>query len=250
MFGVPKDAVTREPTIEELNARIPRKVFLYSNDSQSLLTMIVFFVGGGLIWFTTLAYLTTQQVQHRNALARQGQVTNATVTRILSGHSTSAVYTFQTAGAAYRGEAKIPEGQHLVPRVGEQLPVLFLPFDPSVNHPRDWVWWTGWDVVPHVFVLFFTGLGFTLVGIMYRERRLARFGWVTEGTVTLCVPNKKRFTVDYEFRTDKNELLEGSTSDCEDEYKAGSKIQVIYLRHHPKRNSAYPMDLYHVQDFK
>ncbi len=250
MFGVPKDAAAREPTLEELNAGVPRRVFLYSNDSQFLLTAIVFLVGGGLVWFTSFGYLTMQKVQHRKALSRQGQVTAATVTRILSGHSLTAVYAFQAAGAAYRGKAKIPEGQRPVPRVGEQLSVLFLPSDPSVNHPRDWVWWTGWDLFPHIIMMFFTSLGLTLVGVLYRDRRLARLGWVTEGTVTSCVPDKKRFTVGFEFRTDRNERFEGSTSDCEDEYKAGSKIRVIYLRHHPRRNSAYPMDLYRVEDFE
>ena len=244
MFGVPDGTVVGEPTLEEINAKVPRKVSL-DTEAYGAALFVFLLVGCSLIWFAVLAYITTQQVHQRNVLNTTGQSADATVARILSGHTTRTYYAFQVAGTTYTGDAKVPEGQRPV-SVGRELPVLFLPSDPSVSHPRDWAWWTWWDLTPHLFVLFIFIIGLRGAGLIYGERRLARRGWVTEGTVTLCVPNKSKFMTDYEFRTDKNELVEGSSKYCIDEYKAGSRIRIIYLRHHPKRNSAYPMDSYQI----
>jgi hypothetical protein len=99
-------------------------------------------------------------------------------------------------------------------------------------------------VFPNLFALLFPGGGVTIAMNLYRERYLARFGYVTEGTVIACAPKGSRFRVDYEFLNEDHVEFDGDTEESYDEYKTGSNIRVIYLRKNPKRNDAYPMSTF------
>ena len=122
--------------------------------------------------------------------------------------------------------------------------IQYLASDPFVNHPSAWDWSMGSDIIPNLFMLLIPGAGAVGLGYLYRERRLARIGWVTEGTVVACAPKGSRFRVDYEFFDEDHVEFDGDTEESYDEYKTGSKIRVIYLRKNPKRNDAYPMSIY------
>ena len=93
-------------------------------------------------------------------------------------------------------------------------------------------------------MFYFIGLGL-LVGIGaiiiagLRKKKLARLGFVVEGKVTGCAPNRSRFKVYYEFTTEDNVWMEGSTTMSE-ECVAGDSIPVMYLRSSPKRNDYFP----------
>lgn len=246
MFGVP-DGVRPdpEPSLEEINVKLPRRVRL-SNDGRSSLWVILIFLGGGLIWLGSVSRYIVHQWQRHDALDRVGVDVPARLTRI--GHSRGSdtfYYTFQVAGVDYPSHAS-SSGVLKHPNVGSQIQVLYLPSDPSVNYPKGLGWWD----FSYLFPFYFGGIAVYAGGktawSLYRDWRLARLGWVTEGTVTLCVPTKnaERFMVDYEFRTQRDELVEGSNNDCYEEYKTDSKIKVLYLRQHPKRNDSYPLSSY------
>jgi hypothetical protein len=220
MFGVPDGAtIPREPTLDEINAKLPREVRL-SDNGRSSLWAILFFLGGGLMWFGGLSYHLVHQRQQHAALNREGLDVPARVTRISHGSGgTYVYYVFQVDGANYQNDARWHGGPGRL-EIGSQIPVLYLSSDHSVNYPKGWDWWDFGYLFLFYFGALFVYIGARTAWSLYRDRRLARYGWVIEGTVTLCVPKKNtgKFMVDYEFRIDRNELVEGSNNDCPDEY--------------------------------
>jgi hypothetical protein len=251
-----EEDLSRASSLHAVNANIPRRVSLYSDDAQKLLLISLMLLGGGAIWFAASFYFALQQAHHHEALRREGREAIGRVTRIDGGHQLYVRYTFPFDNADVHGDAKLDyqndpllsDGRISYVRVGDQLPIRFLPSDPSVNHPRNWAWWSWWDVIPHLFMLFFSSLGVVGLAYLLRERRLVRKGWVVHGNVTGCAPNRSKFSVDYEFRDENNTLVQGSSDYCEDEQEIGSSILVIYLRNQPKRNDAYPMSTYRAVD--
>lgn len=248
MFGVPDDATEKEPSLDEINAKIPREVRL-SADGQSSVWVNLIFLGGGLFWLGGVSWYLVHKQQQHAALVQEGVDVNAHVVGFSRGKGgTSVFYTFQVDGVSYGNDVHWQGGPaHL--QIGTPIPVLYLASDPSVNYPKGWDWWD----FGYLFLFYFGAIavfsgGRTAWGLL-RDRQLARHGWVTEGTVTLCVPKKNsgNFMVDYEFRVDRvdrDEPIEGSNNDCPDEYKTDSKIKVIYLRDHPGRNDSYPLNSY------
>jgi hypothetical protein len=251
VFGVPDGGTEKEPSLDEINAKLPREVSL-SYDGRSSLWVILICLIGGLIWLGGVSCYIVHQRQQHDALDREGLDAPAQVTRIGHGRgSDTFYYTFQVAGVDYRSDAS-STGATEYPNVGSQIQVLYLPSDPSVNYPKGWGWWD----FGYLFLFYFGALpvygGARTAWSLYRDWRLARLGWVTEGKVTICVPKKNtgKFMVDYEFRTQNDELIEGSNNNCDDEYKTDSKIKVIYLRHQPKRNDSSPLNSYRMVEHK
>jgi hypothetical protein len=141
----------------------------------------------------------------------------------------------------YHGGATISDFQSIRVQVGDQLPIQFLPSDPSLNHPSGWGWWGFGEVIACALGLMFFGIGVKGLLSIYLRRRLGRIGWVTEGKVIACAPKGSRFRVDYEFSTEDRTEFDGANEYSYDEYQYGSKIRVIYMRHNPKRNDTYPL---------
>jgi hypothetical protein len=246
MFGVPDGAITeKEPSLDEINAKVSREVCL-SDDGRSNAWITLILLGGGLLFLAGVSYYLVHKQQQHVALAQEGVDATARVRGISQGRGGSSVmYTFQVDGVIYENDVHWQGGPDRL-GIGSQIPVLYLSSDPSVNYPKGW----GWFDFGYLFLFYLGGIpvyaGGRSAWNLYRDWRLARCGWVTEGTVTLCVPTKSsgNFMVDYEFRTDRDEVVEGSNNDCPDEYKTDSKIKVIYLRDRPKRNDSYPLSSY------
>jgi hypothetical protein len=257
MFGVSEDQIRspRELSIHEINAAIPRRVRLDPDGGYASLVIALILLGFGLIWFGGASYYyLVHQARLREALNRDGHEAMGTITKIYSTggrHSRVLVaYEFRANGSDYHDainlddEPELPDGELPYLKVGESIRVQYLPGDPQVSHPSGWAWWSWWDdVFPQLFFLLFPGGGVAILFSIYRERRLARIGWVTEGEVIACAPKGKQFRVDYEFYSEDHEQFDGANENC-DEYETGSKIRVIYLRKNPKRNDTYPMSTY------
>jgi hypothetical protein len=256
MFGASDDQIrgVRELSISDLNAMIPRRVRLDPDGGYQALVFILIAIAFGGAWFAWLYHDDAQQWQRRGALRREGREAIAQITKV-SGRTRYAHYTFHLGDADYQGEAKLdnqtgpkfPDGRIQYARANQQIPILFLPSDPSVNYPSGWAWWSLWDLAPHLFMLFFSSLGVLGLGNVYRERILASSGWVTEGTVIACAPKGSRFRVDYEFYNEDRQQFDGA-NEYSDECDTGSKIRVIYLRKNPKKNDTYPMASFYTPD--
>ena len=64
----------------------------------------------------------------------------------------------------------------LILHEADPIAVRYLPSDPTVNHPADWEW-SGleiMDLIPEVFMLFFTSVGVIALVALFRNRRLGR----------------------------------------------------------------------------
>jgi Protein of unknown function (DUF3592) len=256
MFGVSDDQAQslKEPGIHEINAKIPRKVSLDPDGGFASLVLALILLGFGVVWFGGVFYFYfVHQAQTREALYRNGRETIGMITRIYSPpgrHSGTMVgYAFRVEGLDYHDsinlddEPQWPDGEYL--KISEAIRIQYLPSNPQVNHPTGWTWWNWWDsLIPQLFFLAFPGGGIAILVAIYRERRLARIGWVTEGEVIACAPKGKQFRVDYEFYDEDHEQFDGANENS-DQYKTGSKIRVIYLRNNPKRNDTYPMSIFH-----
>jgi hypothetical protein len=249
MFGS-EDLSAQEPSLSEINARLPRRVRLYSDEAPKLLFVAVAVLAAAAIWFGCYHYYATR-VQQREALRYQGRELTAVVTQLLSAKGGTYVrYTFRVGSVWYQGETKLPRDGRADPSVNQPILVRYLPSDPSVNHPSAWEWSLGWDTVP---VLWFVLLAFgafaaalITAGTLLRERTLAREGLVAEGQVTACSPNRSKFSVEYKFHAEGNVIMEGSNEYSDNEYEVGSSVRVIYLRHHPKTNALYPLSSFYV----
>lgn len=239
--------VTRELSLPEINALIPRGVRMSSGQPKMLLFSLLAFLASGAIWFGFYSYYSGH-VKQREVLRHDGRELIAQITELPAGKSHTYVqYTFRVSRVWYSGEAKLPDGPLKV-AVGQPMLIRYLPADPTTNHPAAWEWSLGWDIVPILFLLLLSGAGFlpaVLLPIkLLRERTLARNGWCVDGTVTACAPNHTKFSIDYEFHTQENMLVEGSNDYSEEEYALGSSIRIIYLRDHPRRNACYPLSAY------
>jgi hypothetical protein len=241
------DRQTRDQELNRLNASLPRKVWM-SDNASPLFLWAVMLILGGVIWFAVYYHFASEHIQQREILRREGRAALADVTA--KGTSRSGVsihYTFKVDGLPYQATAFLPDDRRIDPNVGAQIPIRYLPSDPSISHPSKWEWSAESDIVPDLFMIFFPGLGVTALVFLFREREFARKGWAVEGRVTGCTRRGPRFSVYYEFHTGTGSLIEGSNDSYPDEYEYDSRVPIIYMRNNPKRNSLYPPVYYHVQ---
>ena len=243
MIG-PEDAVAtpREMSIDEINAAIPRSVYL-SADGQTPLQVLLGILVFGLICVAAISYFTLKDKHEADALQRDGQKAIGSVTKIIHPRRSGdyVYYAFPFGGTMHHGGATISDFQAMRVQVGEQLPIRFLPSDPSVNHPSGWDYWGFGQIVAYGWGLMVVGLGVKGLVSLYLRRRLGRIGWVTGGKVIACAPKGSRFRVDYVFSNENGTEFDGANEYSYDEYPYGSKICIIYMRHDPKRNHTYPL---------
>jgi hypothetical protein len=243
MFGSSGESSQRELSLREINAKIPRTV-RSSAETNTALKVYLFVLGVLAILTVGYVHFKVQEARNREALSREGRDAPAKVTKIRPGrHGSWVYYSFRFGDAVYQGKVN-SDDMVWDAHVGENIPIRFLPSDPSLNHPTPWDLWVWSDFVFVTFLLVSFGAAAKLAVFLYRERRLARIGWVTEGKVIACAPKGSRFRVDYEFFDENHTLFDGANENS-DEYKTGSSIRVIYQRKHPPKNDTYPMDSFH-----
>jgi len=225
--------------VSEANAKIPRKVRL-DDDTISGLGFILFLFVLWLIPVTWGAYHDLRDSHIRDTLLREGYAINAEVTRSYAGRSSVDVtYRFSVDGVLYSGRGKIIANDYKFQAPGEKIPIRYLPKDPRINQPVSWGWFSAWWAIFHLLGLALLAAGAAIIIAGLRKRKLERIGLVVEGRVTGCVPDRTRFKVYYEFTTEDNVWMEGSTG-MPKECESGDSIPVMYLPSNPKRNDFYP----------
>ena len=87
MFGASEDqsSSTRELSVHELNAMIPRKVRLDPDGGYAAVAAVLIFLGFGAIWFGAYSYDATTQMRQTEVLHREGREVAAVVTKFTSG---------------------------------------------------------------------------------------------------------------------------------------------------------------------
>lgn len=129
---------------------------------------------GGLIT-GNFCFEIHKQIQQRAILRQEGRDAAGIVTATHAGHGSPIVtYAFKANGLNYSGKAEILN-YRLVLHKSDSIDIRYLPTDPTVNHPADWEW-SGFeimDLIPEVFMLFFTSVGVAALIALIRNRRLA-----------------------------------------------------------------------------
>jgi hypothetical protein len=221
--------------VSEANAGIPRKARFDDGIMAALVFTLFFF----LLWLIPVGF-RANDVHKFDVLRRQGHEANGEVTKSYTGRGNVDVgYRFSVEGVFYTGREKMIADDYKVQSPGEKILIRYLPNDPRVNQPVNWVWFSAWELPYYLLGLGLLAGAAALLVAGWRKRHLARMGVVVEGRVTGCAPNRSRFTVYYEFTTEDNVSIEGSAGMSE-ECKVGMSIPVIYLRGNPKRNDYYP----------
>ena len=225
-------------TLSEINTKIPRKVH-FDGLSKKLLCWAIFTIIVVVVGSTWISYGTLKNMHIRDILRQEGKLAFGEVIKTSVNHDDVYVrYKFSIEGVSYPGEAEMKTH---VPALGGQIQILYLPRDPHINQPSNWEWFSVWDVYPYLLLFFIVVAAITMINVALRERMLARLGVVVEVRVTRCVPDRKLFNIYYEFTTEGNELIEGST-EMSKVCEVDTSISIIYLRNNPKRNDCYPIE--------
>jgi hypothetical protein len=221
--------------ISAANAGIPRKA-RFDDGIIAALVFTLFFL---LLWLIPVGFRASD-VHKCDVLRRQGHEANGEVTKSFTGRGNVDVrYRFSVDGAFYAGRAKMIADDYKVQSPGEKILIRYLPNDPRVNQPVNWVWFSAWELPYYLLGLGLLAGEAALLVAGWRKRQLARMGVVVEGRVTGCAPDRNQFLAYYEFTTEDNAWFEGSAR-MSDKCEAGMSIPIMYLRSNPKRNDCYP----------
>jgi hypothetical protein len=229
----------------ELTGPSPRKVRLKLDrgDARFLLTIVLLFLVGGSIWLGWNAYYDLKQFQQRAVLRSDGREVVGEVTGFAYHRfdPLGIIYRFSVNGATYSSEAlepKTPVSGSALDK-GDNLPLLFLPSNPKINHLAAWEWSVvdGWYTTAGAVGGIVIG-AVVLAGLL-RNRKLARYGKAASGVVRGCARDGRLFRTEYEFGTERGISMRGKYSGP-DEYGPGARIWILYLPQKLQRNSRYP----------
>lgn len=229
----------------ELQQTLPRRIRLAVRGRS-----IYYFVGSIVvsIAIATLAMiagsLTPKEIRERNALRREGNVTHTNDVRVGGMRSATVFYTFTYNGQSYSGNAFLPheylEKVENYSKTGK-FPVLFLPRNPSINHPNDW---TGSGSVPLILYLLLIIIIFQWIFLsrfILHDLRLARNGVAALGLVTDCSYGRNGgIYLKYEFR-DMDDLLTKGRGEYPVRKQQGTKICILYLPDESEKSRPYPL---------
>jgi hypothetical protein len=222
----------------ELTGQLPRRTRLAKNGIQSAIVLAIFLVIGVpfILWAGVNAVRLTQT---RTALR---QDSSEAVGRVDKKTRTGFYYSFLVNGRFFVGHASIQLQSF---QVSDALPILYLPSDPSINHPAGWeepavlVWFPFF--VPGMSLL----ISLAVYSSMRSDRRLVAEGRPAVATITNCALKKGGFSVKYQFRTEDGMVTKGNSS-SETDQEIGASICVLYLPRNPRRNQNYTSLCYQV----
>ena len=209
------------------------------------------------MWFAALGALagllqvSSDQADERRAFLERSVEGKAEVTRLWrtrgEGNPAWVAYRLDVGGAGYTGESRLrlPYWRQL--RIGDRLPVRYLPSDPRVSHL------SGREREPMpAFVPFLVG-GALAVGAgvlllpLRAERRLLAEGRAARARVTR---HKKvqghgghGTRIYFEFVTLGGRKVTGKAGPRQKPPAVGSEICVLYLPDEPRRSAPYPLSL-------
>jgi hypothetical protein len=196
--------------------------------------VFIFFVGLGMFGATWHA------ADESNRLRKEGQITDATITRIWTdGASYKVAYEFPIAGKTMSGESEIPQRRWKNLQSGSHIPVKYVPGEPDYNQlafvsdtPTPY-WLPGVIFVLWIFLLYL------VISSVLRERRLLRYGRAAPGMITgikTQAPNYG-YVLKYEFQLADGTLVNGKS--VATVAHSRDEVIVLYDPKHPRRNRIY-----------
>lgn len=234
----------------ELLQASPRKVRLAGKGIYYLVGSVL--VSTAMIGFALVGLsITKTNVKNGIELAREGRLAYTGDVKAGGMHLSTVYYGFVYDGRAYRGEALLP--RRYLNTISDynksgDFPVLFLPRNPSINHPYMWR-----DDESHGFAF----LSYVLAAIVIvqwsmlgrfilTDLKLARNGVTAVAKVTKCSYGRNGgVRIRYQFRD-----LDGLPTEGSGEYATrkndGAQICILYLPEEPGKSRPYPLIFFRV----
>jgi hypothetical protein len=183
-------------------------------------------------------------IKNGKELEHEGRLIYTDDVKAGGGRQATVFYSFTYQGETYRSSAYLPKAYlSLVERYSKSgsFPVIFLPNNPSVNHPNDWHDTESLPWLKHLFVFLVFVQWCILFRLVIQDLRLIRKGIAVVGRVTSCrLSRNGGIVLKYEFRDMEGQLTEGRG-----EYPAPKKkdaqICVLYLPEQPWKSRPYPL---------
>jgi hypothetical protein len=234
----------------ELQHDLPRRIRLAARG-------VYYLLGSMAISILMIAFIvvdfskTAKEVRNGAELARDGIVAYTGDVQAGGMHLATACYSFTWNGTLYRGKARLPS--RYLDKIddyskSDNFPVLFLPRDPSINHPNDWRDDESYSsaFISYVLIVLVVIQWSVLFRAILQELRLARNGVVATGRVTSWSYGRSGgIYVKYEFR-DMDDLLSVGRGECPGWRKQDEQICVLYLPDQPDKNRPYPLVFFRV----
>ena len=146
------------------NSKFENETYIPEGSQPSFLRFVVrnkyLFVCNSLVsiaiaaMIISIGALMPREIKDRNDLKREGRVTYTNDVQVGGRRDATVFYTFTYDGKTYSSKAFIPiEYADKVLNYSKSggFPILFLPRNPSINHPKDW---TGNGPAPiHLYIL-------------------------------------------------------------------------------------------------
>jgi hypothetical protein len=227
---------------EELQQELPRKICLAQRG-------IYYLVGSTVVSIAIAAFIITgssstpKEIKDRYDLQHHGSVTYTNDVRVGGMRSATVFYTFSYDGNIYNGRAFLPH-EYLdkvlnYSQVGH-FPVLFLPENPLVNHPYDWMGGS-FPFFLYLFGLIIVAQWAVLIRLILQDLRLARSGAVAVGRVIRCSYGRSGGVhLKYEFR-DMDGLLTEGHGEYPIRQRQNAQVCILYSPEKSGKSRPYPL---------
>lgn len=171
----------------------------------------------------------------------------AEVTRLWRGKGESKQpwvgYRLTVDGRSYEGRAKLGQRTWRTLREGSEMPVRYLPSDPSTSRLRG----PGPEPLPPFVAYLVAGALALAAGCVLLplrgQRRLLSEGRAAPALVTRHAKDQHGTTFDFEFAALSGSKLKGKGGPRSKPPAVGSTIWVVYEADNPRRSAAYPLSL-------
>jgi hypothetical protein len=235
--------MTEDTPQNEFPQQVPRKVRLTSKGV--LYVLLALALSAACVSFMIHLLLLVDREKHEwTDLTREGQTIYASEVQLRGIPEWNVHYTFAYDGKAYSGLALVPKDKQ-----GEMFnyekslfPILFLPSNPSVNHPKGWsegdpAPWHVYTILSLLPLLFCLSIGQAI----FPEFQLARNGIVTVGTVTgYKIAKNGTIKLDYEF-LDLGGFRTKGRGYFPIALKDGTEVRVLQMPEKSSQNRPYPL---------
>jgi hypothetical protein len=228
----------------DLTGQLPRRTRLAKNGIQSAIVLMILIAIAVAITLRVGMH-AAQLTRTRTALR---QDSNEVIGKVDKRTRSEFYYSFSHNGKTFTGRAS-KQAHNL--QVSDPLPILYVPSNPSINHPSAWEEPTELDWVPYFGPVILLLISLAVHISMRWDRNLVAKGTPADAAITKCIERHGRsgnvngFTIQYEFRTEDGTVTNGNSS-SETREEIGARICVLYLPRNPRRNQTYTSLCYRV----
>jgi hypothetical protein len=222
----------------ELTGQLPRRTRLARKGIVFAIVLAILLAIGAVATFRA-GVKGLRLTQTRTALRQES---NEVIGRVDKKTRSEFYYSFLVNGSTFTGRASI---QLQTFQVSDRLPILYVPSNPSLNHPLAWeeptavIWFPFFGPVVLIVIALVVYLS------MRWDRRLVAEGRPAIAVITNCALQKSGFSVKYEFQTEDGVVTKGNSSSDTDQ-EVGARVCILYLPRNPRRNQTYASLCYRV----